>query len=68
MASSLEVKVRLNYWRSLTRRNCPDPHPYLGMVDELQVALRDALYLIHSLQTPQPTPLRWRGEWVGKKC
>ena len=70
MASPLEVKVQINYWRGLTRRNCPDPRLYPGMVDELQVALRDALCLIHSLQTPPtppPTPsLHWRGEWIGK--
>ena len=66
MASPLEVKVKINYWCGLTRRNCPDPRLYPGMVDELQAALRDALCLIHSLQTPQRPSLRWRGEWIGK--
>ena len=66
MASPLEVKVQINYWRGLTRRNCPDPRLYPGMVDELQAALRDALCLIHSLQAPQRPSLHWRGEWIGK--
>ncbi|MBU2773322.1 hypothetical protein HMI48_05200 [Acidithiobacillus ferrooxidans] len=66
MASPLEVKVQINYWRGLTRRNCPDPRLHPGIVDELQVALRDALCLIHSLQTPQRPSLRWREEWIGK--
>jgi hypothetical protein len=64
--SPLNQQDLLNYWRGLTRQNCPDPRLYPGMMDELQAALLDALRLIHSLQTPQPPSLRWRGDWIGK--
>jgi len=70
MASSLELKTRTDYWRSLTRLSCPDPRLYPGMVEELQAALRDAIHTIDDTRSPSlstPTTYgRWRGEWIGK--
>ena len=45
-SSASQQQRLLNYWRSLSHQDCPDPRLYPGMLDELRAALRDAVYLL----------------------